>query len=111
MRLQNPAITPTRRDVLVGAAAFSSYPTVVRAAGSMPARGATMLIEGLQSASAARFEPCPYEGRARRLMFNCCYYDLRAGRSESSFLLNGKRLTEGEMRRLTTHAKRQRFLR
>src|SRR6516225_6218344 len=103
MRLQEPAITTTCRDVLVGAAAFLSRPAVVQAAGLMPAPGATMLIGDLQSASAARFEPRPEEGLVRQLMFNCCYKDLRAGRSESSFLINGKRLAEEEMRRLTTY--------
>jgi hypothetical protein len=82
----------TRRDVLAGAAAFLSPPAIVRAAGLMPACGATMLIEGLPSASATQFEPRPQEGFVRRLMFNCCNNDLRAGRTESSFVINGKRL-------------------
>jgi hypothetical protein len=108
MRTKKLTITISRRDTLAGAVAFISHHPVV---GPMPACGETMLIEGLQSASATQFEPCPREGFARRLMFNCCNNDLQAGRTESSFLINGKRLGEDEMRRLTAYAKRHRFLR
>jgi hypothetical protein len=101
-------ITISRRDTLAGAVAFISHHPVV---GLMPACGETMLIEGRQSASGTQFEPCPQEGFARRLMLNCCNNDLRAGRTESSFLINGKRLGEDETRRLTAYAKRRRFLR
>ena len=57
------------------------------------------------------FEPCPQEGFVRRLMFHWCNNDLRAGRTESSFEVNGGRLAEDEMRRLVAYAKRHGFLR
>jgi hypothetical protein len=62
MRTKKLTITTTRRDALAGAVAFISHHSV----GFMPAWGEAMLIEGLQSASAAQFEPRPQEGFARR---------------------------------------------
>lgn len=103
-QLRKSTITTTRRGVLVGAAAFLLHPPLswqqARAERQMP-------IEGLQSASTTGFDRSAQEGFARRLMFNCCYNDLRTGRTESSFLVNGKRLAESEMRRLTIYAQRE----
>ncbi len=52
----------------------------------------------------------PQEGQWRRYMFASCERALQAGRTESRFILNDRRLTEVEMRALVEYARRYGFL-
>jgi len=51
----------------------------------------------------------PQEGFVRRLLFARCDKDLRNGRTEGP-TLNGRRLSESEMRHLVAYARRHGFL-
>jgi hypothetical protein len=101
----------TRRGVLIEAASLIlCAPAIVRAANLMPVRGVIMPIKGLQSESASPTQLRPQEGFLRRLLFHWCDSDLKAGRKESSMIVNGGHLSEEEMRNLVAYARRFGFL-
>lgn len=52
----------------------------------------------------------PQEGFVRRLFFDMCDKDLKAGRAESSMLVNGQPLSESEMLSIVAYARRHGFL-
>lgn len=52
----------------------------------------------------------PQEGFVRRLLFDMCDKDLKAGRPKSSMLVNGRPLSASEMRSIVAYARRYGFL-
>lgn len=100
----------TRRSFLVGAAAcLLSAPSIVRAKSLMPVRCVIMPIEGPHAGSTISLQPPPQEGFVRRLLFNACNNDLKSGRTESTSIVNGGRLSESEMRALVEYARKDGF--
>jgi len=82
-------------------------PAIVRAANLMPVRGIIMQInlpEPVQPPVR------PQEGFVRRLFFSWCDSNLKAGRTESTFYCNGRRLLESEMRHVVAYARKWDFL-
>jgi hypothetical protein len=96
---RQPTDSVTRRGVLIGtAASLLCTPAIVRASSLMPVRGLIMPIER------------PNAGFAERLCYSFLDYDLKIGRTESSLLFNGRRLSEGEMRRIVAYGWRHGFV-
>ena len=56
------------------------------------------------------WSPRPQEGFVRRLFFSWCDRNLKSGRTESTFVCNGRRLSESEMRNLVAYARKWGFL-
>jgi hypothetical protein len=106
--ISNRQSTVTRRGIFIGAAAsLLCAPAIVRAASLMPVRVVIMPIEP------PRFDQLseiPHEGLWRRVMFACCDRDLKGGRTESSIIVNGGRLSEHQMRDLVAYARKYGFL-
>jgi hypothetical protein len=67
--------------------------------------------EGSDKAEAkAAMTDTPQEGYVRRLLFSCCDRDLKARRTESTFIMNGRKLSADEMLALVAYARRYGFL-
>ena len=81
----------------------------LRELGSARVRAAVMAYDGRMRDYTKPTAP-PQEGFVRRLLFKWCDTDLRAGRTESSFDMNGRRLTTAEMQDLVDYARRHGFL-
>jgi hypothetical protein len=97
----------TRRGTLIGASAsLVCAPTIVRAASLMRLRASVIPIKtpGLAPTQT------PQEGFVRRLLFASCNNALKAGRTDSTFFVNGRRLSAGEVLDIVTYARRNRFL-
>src|SRR6516225_7153204 len=89
----------TRRSVFIGAAAsVLCVPAIVRATSLMPVRGMIMPVERL------------YAGFVDRLLYDGCDKALKAGRIESTFFVNDRKLSEAEMRRIVAYARSYGFL-
>jgi hypothetical protein len=101
----------TRRGVLIGVAACVIFaPAVVRAANLMPVRGLIFPIGRLRWEADHPGEPYPWLSVLQCWAWDSFRKDLEAGRTESSLVCNSGRLSEGELRRIVTFARRYQLL-
>jgi len=101
----------TRRGVLIGVAASLIFaPAVVHAASLMPVRGLIFPIGRLRWEADHPGQPYPWPSILQCWAWDSFRKDLEAGRTESSLICNGRRVSESELRRIVAFARRYQLL-